>query len=170
MAQQKVLKLWFLNFIWKDGAHRVASLVVFSPMDQEVMGASDIYKYYLASHLRAVVSWSSLRPPNRWTEIEMGLLFPAHPCSLVWSPALFSFPKLHDICLGPMLFSLKIWRSCYTKFSLSSPCPSPSNVLLNLIPDTLSHFRIFPWAQAGLFQLPHFVHPVSCKIRSFSDL
>lgn len=63
MAQLKLLKQWFLNFIWKDRAHRVASLVIFSPRGQGGMGAPDIHKYYLASHLRAV-SWSSLRPLN----------------------------------------------------------------------------------------------------------
>lgn len=123
MAQLKLLKRWYLNFIWKDGAHRVASLVIFFPRGQGGLGTPDIHKYYLASHLHALLSWSSMRPPNRWMEIEMGSLFLTHPCSLVWSPALFTDPKLHDLCLGPMLFSFRVWRSCYTKFSLASTCP-----------------------------------------------
>lgn len=113
MAQLKLLKRWFLNFIWKDGAHRVASSVIFSRRGQGGMGAPDIHKYYLASYLHVMVSWASMHPPNRWTEMEMGSLLPTHPCSLVWSPALFTDPKLHDLCLGPMLFSLRIWWSCY---------------------------------------------------------
>lgn len=125
MVQLKLLRRWFLNFIWRDRAHRVSSSVIFSPRSRGGLGARDIYKYYLASHLNAVVSWSSLVPPNRWSEIEMGSLFLAHHCSLVWSPALLSDPKLHSLCLGPMLFSLRIWRTCSTKFSLFSPCPPP---------------------------------------------
>lgn len=29
---------------------------------------------------------------------------------------------------------------------------------------------MFPWAQAKLFQLRHFLHPTSCKFRTFYDL
>lgn len=60
MTQLKLLKRWLLNFIWRDGAHRVASSVIFSPRSRGGLGASDIRKYYLVSHLRAVVSWHSL--------------------------------------------------------------------------------------------------------------
>lgn len=87
------------------------------------MHVPDVLKYYYASHLRSVASWSCQAAPNRWSVIGMGSLYPAPPCSLIWSPSLHLDSKLQDLCLAPMLFTLKIWHFCFIKFSLSSPCP-----------------------------------------------
>lgn len=105
------------------------------------------------------------------SEIEMGSIYPAHPCSLLWSPSLHQDPRQLDLCLASMLFTLKIWRTCSTKFSLSLPRPPLSNVLFNpLIQDSLSTARVEPWALATLFQLHHFVHPVTRRLLAFKDL
>lgn len=70
-----------------------------------------------------------------------------------------------------MLFSLKIWRTCISRFSLPSPCPPLSNMLFNpIIPDSLSFAHVSPWANAGLFQLCRFVHPVTCRSPTFINL
>lgn len=96
----------------------------------------------------------------------MGSLFSAHPCSLIWSSSLCLDPTLQMLCLGPMSFTLKIWRACASKFSLSLPCPPfpLSNVLFNpLLPDGLSRTHMIPWVQVVLFQLCQFVYPGTRK-------
>lgn len=66
----------------------------------------------------------------------MSSLYPAKPYSLICSPSLHHDPRLQGLSLAPMLFTLKIWCTCSTKFSLSLPCSPLSNVLFNpLIPD-----------------------------------
>lgn len=76
------------------------------------------------------------------------------------------------VIFSPHAFHFKgLAYMCVTRFSLSMSCPPSSNVLFNpTIPDSLSYARVLPWAEEGLFQLHQFVHPVTCKLCSFSDL
>lgn len=98
-------------------------------------------------------------------------LYPAHLCSLLWSPSLLQNPKLLGLCLASMLFTLRIWRTCTTRFSFSLPCPPLSNVLFSpIIPDSLSYALESSWAEASLFQLRQFVYPVTHRLRAFEDI
>lgn len=141
------------------------------PKIQGGLGAPDITKYYYATHLRAITSWSSLHAPNQWTAIEKGVLYPVHPCSLVWG----SLPSLDLIfkrqCTAPMTFTLTIWRKCLKNDSLTSPCPPLVNVLFNsLIPDSMSLGRVFSWLNAPLFQLRNLVNPITRRLHTFNTL
>lgn len=166
MRQLKALHRCFLKFIWNNKAHYITSSVFFSLKTQGGLGAPDIIKYYYASHLQAVISWSSQTSLNRWSEIEWGALYPVHPCSLVWPRSLHMDPILKRMCLSPMLFTMSIWCKCALKYTLSSPCPPLSNILFNpVLPDSLSFGCMLPWMQTPLFQLRNLVHPVNHEKR-----
>ena len=171
MSQLKALHRTFLNFIWNSASHRIASSVLMAPRSQGGLGTPDIIKYYYATHLKAITSWTSRFAPNRWSEIEMEITVPAHPCSLLWPSHDKSFALLKKVCLNPMLFTLLIWRRCSGKFSLSSPCPPLINIIFNPeIPDSLSYDSMLPWTRANIFQLRHLVHPITRTLLSFTDL
>lgn len=145
--------------------------MVFAPRSQGGLGAPDISKYYYATHLTVIISWSSRFATSRWSELELSVTSPVHPCSMLWADLTTSLSQLRHIYLGPMLFTLSIWKKCNKGFSLSSPCPPLLNVIFNPeIPDSLSYNNMYPWSQAGIFQLRHPVHPVTRKLLSFQEL
>lgn len=171
LSQLKILQRSFLNFIWDNKSHRVASSVLLTSQNRGSLGAPEIIKYYYATHLRAIASWTSRFAPNRWSKIEMSITIPAHPCSLLWPSTDKSFAQLRKICLNPMLFTLSIWKKCSGKFSLTSHCSPLINITFNpYIPDSLSYEAMLPWTKAGIFQLRHIVHPITRKILTFSEL
>lgn len=135
------------------------------------LGAPDFIKYYYASHLRVLTSWTARKAPNRWAEIEMSVTAPVHPRYMLWPSTANHMLQLRSICLAPMLFTLSIWKRCSEHYSLSFPCPPLLNVLFNPdIPDSLSYDRMLAWTQAGIFQLRQLVNPVIQHFLSFSDL
>lgn len=171
MAQLKMLHRNFLNFVWNNASHRITSSVLLAPRLSGGLGAPDLIKYFYATHLRAISSWTSQYAPNSLSEKEMGITVPAHPCCMLWLSSDKCIPQQYKICLNPMLFTLLIWKRCSSKYSLSSPCSPLVNILFNTeIPDSLSYDSMLPWTQAGIFQLRHLVHPVTRKLLSFSDL
>lgn len=148
----KLHKDYFFIFIWHNKAHRVASSVVLAPRSQGGMGAPDLIKNYYATHLKAIVTWSTGIAYSRWSEIEMSVTCPVHPCSIIWSALNTSMVHLWGLCLHPMLFTLSIWKKCSQQFSLSFPCPPLLNMLFNPdIPDSLSYTQMYPWTQAGIW-------------------
>lgn len=169
--QLKALQRSFLNCIWNNRAHCIASSVVFAKRSRGGLGAPDIVKYYYASHLRVIASWFSLHAHNHWTAIERGVLYPVHPCSLIWSPTPSLDPIYRRQSPAPMNVTLSIWRKCLKTFPLISPCSPLVNVLFNpSIPDSLSLGRVFPWMEASFFQLWNLVHPTSHRLHSFDTL
>lgn len=113
----------------------------------------------------------SKKAPNRWAKIKMGITSPVHPCFMLWPSSSKHLPQLRSILLGPMLFTLSIWKRCSERFSLSSLCPPFSSVLFNPeIPDSLSFEWMLPWTQAGVFHLRHLVNPVTCRCTSFFQI
>ena len=171
MSQLKSLQRNFLNFIWNNTSHRIASTVLLTTRARGGLGAPDIIKYYYATHLRAVASWTSRYAPNRWSEIEMSITVPAHPCCMLWPSSDKYMSQLRKVCLNPMLFTLSIWKRCSGKYPLSSPCSPLVNIIFNPeIPDSLSYDAMLPWTKAGVFQLRHLVHPVTRTFLTFSEL
>lgn len=49
------------------------------------LGAAGVIKYYLATHLRPFISWSTQHLPSCWIEIEAVQLYPTQICTLIWS-------------------------------------------------------------------------------------
>lgn len=125
--------------------------------------APDIHKYYYATPSCAVISWSSRYPPNRWSEIEMSITSPVHPCYGQLS---------QNICLnwGICFFSpdafYSIWKYFSNRFSLSSTCPPLLKVLVKPdIPNNLSYSRLLPWTQAAVFQTRSVINV--CPLQNF---
>lgn len=144
---------------------------MFAPKSRGGLGAPEIIKYYFATHIKTIITWFSRMAPNIWVEIEMSITRSVHPCAMIWADLNSFIGQLRSICLGPMLFSLAIWKKCSRQFSLASPCPLLLNVLLNPdIPDSLSYSRMLPWTQAGIFQLWNIVHPLTHTLLPFEEL
>lgn len=100
----------------------------------------------------------------------MSVTCPVHPCAMLWSTLDTSITHLRSLCLNPMV-TLSIWKKSLHYFSLSSPCTPLLNVLFNPeISDSLSYSRMYPWSQAGIFQLRNLVHPLTHRLYSFAEL
>lgn len=157
MSQLKALQRRSYRFIWNNASHRVVGSV--ARKNRGGLGAPDFIKYYYASHLRVLTSWTHRKAPNRWAKIEMSITSPVHPCYLLWPSSDKHMPQLRGLCLAPMLYSL------------SSPCSPLINLFFNPdIPDSLSYDQMLHWTGAGSFQLRHLVNPASRHLLTFTDL
>lgn len=145
LPQLKLIQKSFLNFIWQNASHCIAGFVMLALGSRGGLGAPKICKYYCATNLRTVIACSSHYPPNRWSEIKMGITSSVHPCAMLWSALTKHMSQLRNLCLAPMLLTLSICKYCCNKFSLCSPCPPLLNVPLNPdIPDSLLNVRMLP--------------------------
>lgn len=169
MAQLKALHRVFLKFIWNNKLITLWPLCFFSLQGHGVLQAHDIIKYYLAFHLRAIISWSSHTAPNWWSKIERGSLYPMHPSSLVWSQSLRNNFIMRRMCIAPMLFTMTNWLKMLPEILSLFTMPS---LIYNFIQSgitSLSFGRMFPWMQASLFQLYYLVHPATRRLKNVKN-
>lgn len=103
LSQLKTLQRKCLRFIL-NVSHQVAGSVIMARKIKGGLGAPDLIKYYYASHLRVLTSWTARKASTRWAEIERSVTAPVHPCYMLWPSSDKHMPQLRSICLAPMLF------------------------------------------------------------------
>lgn len=159
----------FLNFIWCNKRPRIGRYVLLSPRSRGGLNTPDLIKYYLASHIRQILSWTIRPPSNRWVEIKQ--LLPIHLSSLLNTAERTSKLVSHTNLLNPMIFTRQIWHECNKTFTFAPSCSHLTNILYHLVmTDSLSYSQMMPWAQADIFQLRHLVNPITHKLIYFKEL
>lgn len=68
------------------------------------LGAPDLIKYYYASHLRVLTSWTARKASTRWAEIERSVTAPVHPCYMLWPSSDKHMPQLREYLPGSNAF------------------------------------------------------------------
>lgn len=74
MSQLRNLQRKCLNFVWNNASHRIAQSVVLSPRTRGGLASPDFIKYYYASHLRVLTTWTSRKAANNGPKLKWGLL------------------------------------------------------------------------------------------------
>ncbi|XP_068107367.1 alpha-protein kinase 2 isoform X1 [Hyperolius riggenbachi] len=157
-----------LHYIWLNKSSRIPRSVMLTRREHGGLGVPDITKYYLAAHLRHVISWTQLHAFSKWMQIEKLWLAPVHPCSLLWSSRL---PDTVNPLLRTMHFTKNIWHYCSSKFPLTTNPSSLVNVIFNpLIPNSSSSLVVKGWSDGNIFQLRHLLDPISKTFVSADQL
>lgn len=143
------------------GIHRLRSLILYNIRSQEGLGVQDVSKYYLAAHLCPVSSWVQFQSFKL-------CVAPTHPNAWLWSSRLV--PQRASK-LAPLYFTYTIWRRASREYALSAPKPLLTSFLYTpAAPDSLSIHMVAPWRAQYLMRFDQLVHPLSRKLRTFSDL
>lgn len=153
------LHMAFTNFIWHFKTHNIAgSMLSTLKMGWGVLGTPELIKYYPATNLSQIVSWSTLHASNCGTEIETSQVHPKHPNSLIWTTSVHTLGEVKQSFLSPMIFTLSIWKQRLQKNSLTSSCSPLTNFLYNTeLSDSLCKDQMLTWAQAKIFLINTFL-------------
>uniref|UniRef100_A0A803JGN5 Reverse transcriptase zinc-binding domain-containing protein n=1 Tax=Xenopus tropicalis TaxID=8364 RepID=A0A803JGN5_XENTR len=164
MIQKKITK-----FIWGSKKHRISHKILSTPISCGGLGAPDIHKYYLASHLRQAAAWSDRVHCGKWVTIENDTVQPYTIPSLLWNTTIPS--EINEKLLNSIKMTLTIWKQAKSHHNFIQKPYRLTPIFGNpSFPPGVAQQYAKPWKHIGLTQLRDFYDGLTHKIYSFQDL